>query len=454
MCSRTDRGRSGAGPPAPWRPPRSRPACDVTSEPTTLVIEVTDTLAAPFTTGIQRVVREVIAGLQARPELGIEVVPVLTPAPGEAFRRLTEEESERLRHHPAGGRAGRRADDFGRLSPLVRRVGDLHLVVSLRARLARWSPRRRQLHAAHPELRWSPPPGAVFLDLEGSWYAPTPRSELLPELQRQGVRRMVFLHDVMPLVQPQWFTPRHRAVFADWLHAHLELSESVLANSRCTASDVRRVAAGRGLQVDPTVIPLGADPPVTSTRPVDLPDGLEQLLLVVGTLEPRKDQELVLDAFDRLQPEYPGLGLALVGKEGWMVDDLVSRIRSHPQLDRRLLWLGGIDDAQLAWLYQRAFLTVAPSRYEGLGVPVLESLGHGCATLASRGGAQPEAAGGAAELFEPGDLDALTSLLRRHLDDPEHHQHWVQRARDHRTPTWAATTTAIADAVHRLVTEH
>ena len=453
MCSRTDRGRSGTGPPAPRQPPRSRPRSDVTDGPTTLVVEVTDTLAAPFTTGIQRVVREVVAGLRARPELGIQVVPVVTPAPGAGFRRLTDEESERLGHHPAGGRAGRRADDFGRLSPLVRRVGDLHLVVSLRARLARWSPRRRQLHPPHPELTWQPPRGAVFLDLEGSWYAPTPRSELLPALQRQGVHRMVFLHDVMPMVQPQWFTPRHRAVFGDWLHAHLTSSEAVLANSECTASDARRVAAERGLQVDPTVIPLGADPPVTTPRPVDLPDGLDQLLLVVGTLEPRKDQRVVLDAFDRLRHQHPGLGLLLVGKEGWMVDDLVERIRTHPELDRRLLWLGGIDDSQLAWLYDRAFLSVAPSRYEGLGVPVMEALAHGCATLASRGGAQPEAAGGAAELFEPGDLDALTSLVRRHLEDPEHHERWVRRAQDHRTPTWAGTTTAIADAVHRLVTE-
>jgi glycosyltransferase involved in cell wall biosynthesis len=423
----------------------------MSDRPTTLVVEVTDTLAAPFTTGIQRVVREVAAGLASRPELGIEVVPVVTPAPGAGFRRLTDAESERLRHHPAGGRAGRRADDFGRLSPLVRRLGDLPLVVSARARVSGWSPRRRQLHPAHPELAWRPPHGAVFLDLEGSWYAPTPRAQLLPALRRDGVQPMVFLHDVMPLVQPQWFTPRHRAVFTAWLDAHLTHSESVLANSRCTAADAARVAAERGLHVEPTVIPLGADPPVEHPRPVELPPEIEQLLLVVGTLEPRKDQVVVLDAFDRLRAEHPGLGLALVGKEGWMVDELVERIRTHPEQGRRLLWLGGIDDAQLAWLYDRAHLSVAPSRYEGLGVPVMESLAHGCATIASRGGAQPEAADGAAELFEPGDVDELTALVRRHLSDPAHHDEWVRRAQTHPTPTWAGTTSAIAEAVHRLV---
>ena len=420
----------------------------------TVAVEVTDTLGAPFTTGIQRVVREVVAGLRSDPTLGIDVVPVVTPAPGAGFRRLTDEEDRRLSSHPAGGRAGRRADDFGVLSPLARRVGDLHLVVSLRARLARWSPRRRQLHPAHPELDWDPPPGSVFLDLEGSWYDPTPRATLLPRLRGDGVRTAVFVHDVMPVVHPEWFTPRHRRVFDDWLDAHLDASELVLANSRRTAQDVAAVASRAGRPLQPIVVPLGADPPVAGTTPVPLPDAIHRAVLVVGTIEPRKNQRIVLDAFDALRDEHPGLGLILVGKEGWMVDDLVERIRSHPEQGRRLLWLGGVDDSQLAWLYDHAFCSVAPSLYEGFGVPVREALARGCVTLASSGGAQAEAAAGDAELFDPTDAAALRELLRRHLEDPAHHERWAARAREHRAPSWADTTATIAGALRGLVTEH
>jgi glycosyltransferase involved in cell wall biosynthesis len=253
----------------------------------------------------------------------------------------------------------------------------------------------------------------------------------------------------MPVLFPDWFTAQHGQVFRDWLCAHLRNSQSFLANSQCTADDLRRVAEQLGLPVptDVRVIPLGADPPTLTPRPVPELVGCDRMLLVVGTLEPRKNQRIVLDAFERLHPAHPDLTLVLVGKEGWMVDDLVRRIRRHPSLGTGLFWLGGLDDEQLAWCYRQAFLTVAPSVYEGLGVPVLEALHHGCATVASNGGAQPEAGGDAVELFAPDDLEGLVAVVSRHLDDPAHHELRRAAAAAHRTPTWDQATAAVAAAL-------
>ncbi len=425
---------------------------------TQVVVEVTNTLSIDFTTGIQRVVREVVRGLDGPVGAGFEVVPVVTPAVGADFRRLTPEESERLRTHPAGGRAGRRADDFGALSPLVRRVGDLPLTLRARAVAGSWRRRRREVMPSHAELSLGPighgaiPPGSVFADLEGSWYDPTPRSQLLPALHRAAVHTTVLIHDVMPMRYPEWFTEQHVAVFRDWLLAHLRHTDLFLANSNCTRSDVLAVADQLGVtrDLDIRVIPLGADPPDAEPRPVPEVGNLDRYLLVVGTLEPRKNQEVVLDAFEQLAAEDPGLGLVIVGKEGWLVDPLVRRLRTHPLRDERVFWLGGVDDSQLAWLYANAFVAVAPSIYEGLGVPVMEALHHGCPTIASTGGAQPEAAGGAAELFDPQDVDALVALLRTHLVDPAHHESARVAARTHQGFTWADTATSVAAALSDL----
>jgi glycosyltransferase involved in cell wall biosynthesis len=429
---------------------------------TQVVVEVTNTLSVDFTTGIQRVVREVVNGLDGLDGPGgarFEVVPVVAPAVGADFRRLTDDERDRLRAHPAGGRAGRRADDFGPLSPLVRRVGDLPVTLRLRAQVSRWRRARRELLPAHGELSLGPirsgaiPPGSVFTDLEGSWYDPMPRAELLPALRDAGVHRAVFIHDVMPLRFPQWFTEAHAAVFRDWLTAQLRHAELFLANSHCTAADLRRVADELGVdrELDVRVVPLGADLPAVEPRPVEGADRLGRYVLVVGTLEPRKNQELVLDAVEALHDDHPDLGLVLVGKEGWMVDPLVRRLRHHPLRGERVFWLGGVDDAQLAWLYQHAFLAVAPSVYEGLGVPVLESLAHGCPTLSSTGGALPEAGSGVTELFDPHDTGELVALLRRHLEDPEHHRAQRAAVEAHRGPRWSDTTAAVAAALGDLV---
>jgi glycosyltransferase involved in cell wall biosynthesis len=399
-----------------------------------------------------------VRGIAAESDGGLAVIPVVTPSVGAGFRRLTDREHQALRHHPAGGRAGRRADDFGPFSPLMRRVGDLPVTLRVRATIGALRRRRAELLPAHTELALEPigraplGPGSVFLDLEGSWYDPTPRAELLPRLRGGGVRTAVFVHDVMPVLFPQWFTADHAKVFRDWLTAHLRHDELFLANSHRTAEDLCDVARQLGLPVPEQVhvVPLGADPPTASPRPVAELVGQQRMLLVVGTLEPRKNQRIVLDAFDRLRTAHPDLSLVLVGKEGWMVDDLVRRVRRHPQLGQRLFWLGGLGDDELAWCYQQAFVAVAPSIYEGLGVPVLEALHHGCATIASDGGAQPEAGGDAVELFAPDDLDALVSLVSRHLDDPEHHQRQRAAAAEHRTPTWADATRTVVSAVREL----
>ena len=313
--------------------------------------------------------------------------------------------------------------------------------------------RRREYHPLNAALAIGPPAaGSVFLDLEGSWYDPETRAELLPRLRERRVTSVVLVHDVMPIIHPEWFDPRHIHVFESWLAAHMRWSTRFLANSECTTNDLREVARRRriGHELDITVIPLGADYQVTERETVELPPEVGRFLLVVGTLEPRKNQRLVLDAFDRLRQAHPDLGLVLVGKEGWMVDDLVHRIRAHPEFERRLLWFGGIDDAELSWLYEHAFLAVTPSRYEGLGVPVIEALAHGCATIASTGGALPEAGTGFTELIDPDDVDGLVALVTRHIEDPAHHDAMVARAARYVPPTWSETTAVVSDALRTL----
>ena len=67
-----------------------------------------------------------------------------------------------------------------------------------------------------------------------------PRADLLPALRRADVHTLVLVHDVMPLLFPQWFTAQHAQVFRDWLTAQLHHAELFLANSHCTAADLRR----------------------------------------------------------------------------------------------------------------------------------------------------------------------------------------------------------------------
>ena len=108
---------------------------------------------------------------------------------------------------------------------------------------------------------------------------------------------------------------------------------------------------------------------------------LEQLqgsisFLMVGTLEPRKAYEEVLEAFERLWQEGLPLNLVLVGKQGWMVEELVEQLRSHHELNRRLFWLEGISDEYLEQVYLVCTCLIAASYGEGFGLPLIEAAQH------------------------------------------------------------------------------
>jgi glycosyltransferase involved in cell wall biosynthesis len=124
-----------------------------------------------------------------------------------------------------------------------------------------------------------------------------------------------------------------------------------------------------------------------------------------------------MHAFDAIRADFPDLHLVIVGCQGWKADAIVRRIRTHREFGRRLHWLEGIGDGELAALYRRSTMVVIPSRYEGFGLPVVEALQFGCRTLASRAGALPEAGGDHAEYFDPDDASELARKLRDGLGD-------------------------------------
>jgi glycosyltransferase involved in cell wall biosynthesis len=426
----------------------------VNQKPATVYVEVTTTLAARFTAGYERMVRCLISETNRIEDHPVELVPVVA-AHRDQHRRLTDDERARLAEHPSGGTNRRRADRFGPLSPAIRRivanpvVGRARNALTRQRRRITTSPALRGLDVGIPDY------GSVWMDLEPAWNDPADRRDLLTRLSAQGVHSAVMIADVMPELYPDWFDDQQRRLFGIWLEAHLEHSGLFLCISRNTERDLREVARSRGFDRDLNcvVIPLGAQLPDTEPEEIELPTGMGRYLLVVGTLEPRKNQELVLDAFDQLARRHGDLGLVLVGRQGWMVDDLAERIRRHPLADTRLLWPDAVTDGQLAWLYQHAFLTIAPSHYEGLGVPVMEALGYGSPTLASTGGALAEAGGDHVETIDPDDTDALVVTIERHLLDPTHHRRLTDAAEQFDPPRWSRAAEAFADALVQLANQ-
>lgn len=435
-----------------------RPQAVLQDDTRRVLVEVTDTVSLPYTTGMQRVARELLARLaptDATDPSPMHVTPVVWSPAAKWYRTLTPDEraalarpQERL---PASTAIARRLP--APVAAAVRSVLAIPAMRDLRIRARRVAHVRRERPLVHQVVRRADPT-TVVLDLEAAWNDPVPRDRLLADVGRSGARSAVLVADVLPMLRPDWFDATLVRDFAHYLDGHLRHSDLFLCISERTRLDLLEVARVRGITraLDARVIPLGADIATDPTdddgsEPSEIGPPITSFLLMVGTIEPRKNQALAIEVFDRLAPLHPGLGLVLVGKRGWKVDDLIRRIESHPEFDRRLRWLEEVDDRRLRRLYRDALLTLTPARYEGLGMSVTESLQLGTPVVASTAGALPEAGGDLAEYADADDPAAWERLVARHLDDPHHHEAVVARVRSYVAPTWDQSAAAVDAAL-------
>jgi len=141
----------------------------------------------------------------------------------------------------------------------------------------------------------------------------------------------------------------------------------------------------------------------------------ESFFLHVGTLQPRKNIPVLLDALSILN--RPEANLVLVGGKGWIYNEIFESV-DRLGLRDRVRFEGYANDEDLPLWYNAATALVLPSLYEGFGMPVVEALACGTPVIASNSSSLPEAGGDVALYFDPNDAAALAGQMARVLDDP------------------------------------
>ncbi|HEX8188631.1 MAG TPA: glycosyltransferase family 1 protein [Pyrinomonadaceae bacterium] len=162
--------------------------------------------------------------------------------------------------------------------------------------------------------------------------------------------------------------------------------------------------------------PLGGEEAAGVLRGLGVGGG--EFLLAVGTIEPRKNLQTLVGAFEEVARERPSSDLRLVvaGGRGWLSGPLFESIERSPARGRVVL-AGYVSDEQLRALYSACAAFVYPSLYEGFGLPPLEAMSCGAPVVAGDTPAVAEVTGGAARLFDPRDRGQLVRALLELLDD-------------------------------------
>ncbi len=221
---------------------------------------------------------------------------------------------------------------------------------------------------------------------------------------------VVTVHDVDFLEHPERLSRRGASFFPRAWRAALERADVMAVPSAVVRRAVQHHGADPG-KVE--IVPWGVDVvPAEASRLEAMRSRLgfsEPFVLWVGTAEPRKNLHGLVAAMESL--EAP---LVVVGPDGWGVDldDTLA------PLGRRAIRLGQLDRPDLDAVYALATVFAFPSFDEGFGLPVLEAMAQGTAVVTSIGTATEEAAGGAAVLVDPHDIDSIRAGLAAALDDP------------------------------------
>lgn len=209
----------------------------------------------------------------------------------------------------------------------------------------------------------------------------------LAALRRAGFHRHVLIHDTIPLDLPHLQAEDQPVRFRRKLAAALTGADRLIANSALTAQDLHRWSDRLGLPCPPIVTaPLGITPPRPAPLPPDLPPD-RPYFVTIGTIEPRKNHALLLDAWALLSARLPAASvpaLVIAGRRGWASADLLARLDAllpgGPVIER-----AGLDDGQIASLISGARALLMPSLAEGFGLPMLEAADLGvpvvCAPL-------------------------------------------------------------------------
>jgi glycosyltransferase involved in cell wall biosynthesis len=244
---------------------------------------------------------------------------------------------------------------------------------------------------------------------------------VLPPL-RPEVPSLLTIHDLSFVHYPETFTPQLMNFLNTIVPRSVVRATHILADSEATKSDISEFWQVPDEKI--TVLYSGVskdfqpsnDPKLVGELRANYDLGQGPYLLCVGTVQPRKNYQMLIQAFRNVAHQFPH-DLIIAGGEGWLFDQILAEI-AEQGLDDRVRFIGFVDDQHLPALYSEASLFLFPSIYEGFGLPLLEAMACGVAVISSSASSLPEVAGDACLKLPPNDLDRWTEAMIALLSNP------------------------------------
>lgn len=254
-------------------------------------------------------------------------------------------------------------------------------------------------------------------------------SKTLKEASKLDFEIYSFIYDII-LIRYRTAGERRIKAFTDWIEGVLLYSDHLLCISHTVANDIMdyycSIGLHRSVPLSIHVIHMGRTPSIVG---IDARDGIKKFVkesdvtfLMVGTVEPRKNHHLALEA---LQQYYFGdksrnVKLLIMGKDGWLNDVFKELYISEGELKERVLWIQDASDEELGWAYSNCDALLFPSKAEGFGLPLVEAAMFNLPILCSDIPIFREIAEEHADYFTVDSVESLRNAIVRWIDTDKH----------------------------------
>lgn len=296
-------------------------------------------------------------------------------------------------------------------------------------------------HSSHPSAEWFIGKHQV---VHGTNYIVPPC---------RGAARVVTVFDLTTVRFPE-LSNRSTLIFPALIRRAIDEGAWVHTGSEFVAEEIIEefdVGVDQVRVVYPGIPALGAGPgpaeaELATLAALPLPAGTARYILAVGTIEPRKDYPLLVNAFASVARAHQDVALVIVGADGWGAESFLDALAASPVRDR-IVRPGYLDDPALDGVLRGASVLAFPSVYEGFGFPPLQAMAAGVPVVSTSVGAIPEVVGDGALLVEGGNAKGLAEALIHVLDGGPEVGKLLDRGRDR---TAAFTWTRCAEGLDRL----
>lgn len=257
-------------------------------------------------------------------------------------------------------------------------------------------------------------------------------SHELPHLLSRRIYRVVTIHDLVAWRYPQYFSTIDAIIHRIKMKHACKTSDIVVAISEQTKRDLIEFAHVPEEKIrvlyqscdEQFWMPIAAERVETVRNTYNLP---EKYLITIGTVEERKNQLAIVEAMQRLPDD---IHLVIIGRPKGKYGKSVQKAITESRTTHRIHWIHNADFEDFPALYAGSIASVYVSRFEGFGIPILESMCSGTAVLTSNCSSMPEVGGDAVLYANPDDLDEIAHQMQRLVEDSQLRNELIARGRE------------------------